>query len=122
MKSLYRAGYTKTVVQELKNYKIDFGILQETRWTGYGECIIDKYSILYSGRTDNLHQQGVAICMPERVRKTLIDFKAINERLISIRISGKWFNITIIGLYAPTEDSTDEDKDVFYDKLQEVVD
>ena len=32
------------------------------------------------------------------------------------------FNITIIGLYAPTEDSTDNEKDAFYDKLQGVVD
>ncbi|XP_068235752.1 craniofacial development protein 2-like [Palaemon carinicauda] len=108
------------VMVEVVHYK--YRILQEVRWTEYGECTIDKQCILYSGRQDGRYEQGVGFFLTEKVRKSLVNFHPINERLETIRINCKWFRVIVIGSYAPTEDSEYQDKDLFYEKLQEVLD
>ena len=100
---------------------MDIVALQEIRWSGSGECMINKYSILYSGTADEAHRHGVGIALSERARKALITVKTINERLIAARLNCKWFKLTFICSYAPTEESEDVEKDQFYDELQQVL-
>ena len=50
-----------------------------------------------------------------RVKHLVMDFKAICTRICTLRIKGKFFNYTIINVHAPTEVSTEEEKDSFYD-------
>ena len=52
----------------------------------------------------------------------VIGFEAINERLCKIRIKSKYHNLTLINMYAPTEDKTDAEKEKFYDDLQTIID
>ena len=44
------------MVREAEQYKLDITALQEIRWTGKGECRMDKHVILYSGRDDDIHR------------------------------------------------------------------
>ena len=44
------------------------------------------------------------------------------ERICTLRIKGKFHNITFINLYAPTEGTEDEIVDEFYETLQSVCD
>ena len=46
-------------------------------------------------------------------------FTPINGRIRTIRLKGKFHNITLINVHAPTEEKTEEEKDMFYDDLQE---
>ena len=41
----------------------------------------------------------------------------INERLCMLRLTDNFYNISIICGYAPTEEDTDEVKDLFYEQL-----
>ena len=41
--------------------------------------------------------------------------------MCNIRLRGKFYNISLVSIYAPTEDSEDEDKDQFYTLLDELV-
>ena len=52
----------------------------------------------------------------------VIVFEPYNERLCKQRIKGKCNNITLINVYAPTEDHTEETKEQFYDNLQYLLD
>ena len=45
-------------------------------------------------------------------------FIPINERICTIRLKGKFHNITLINVHAPAEEKTEEEKDKFYDDLQ----
>ncbi|KAI5715018.1 hypothetical protein M8J77_009060 [Diaphorina citri] len=44
-------------------------------------------------------------------------FEAVDERLCYLRLKGRFKNISIISIYAPTEESDDEAKEMFYTKL-----
>jgi hypothetical protein len=41
---------------------------------------------------------------------------------LNLRIKGKYNNITLINVCAPTEDHTEETKEQFYDDLQYLLD
>jgi len=46
----------------------------------------------------------------------------MNERLSKLRIKGEYNDITLINVYAPTADHTEETKEQFYDNLRYLLD
>ena len=60
--------------------------------------------------------------MSKRARKALINYVAINDRLILARFKQHMFNVSIIAAYAPTEVATNETKSQFYLDLQDAFD
>ncbi len=73
--------------------------------------------IFYSGRTDNLHRGGVAVIVTRKVEKTSLEWKPVNDRLMKVRFNSKFAKLTIG--YAPTEEAEEEEKDEFYEQLEE---
>ena len=57
---------------------------------------------------------------PETEKKLEID-DSVNERIVWYRLKGKHVNITIVQVYAPTDEKTVYEIDEFYEKLREVV-
>jgi hypothetical protein len=39
-----------------------------------------------------------------------------------IILKGRWCNIIVLNVYAPTEDNIDDIKDMFYEELEQVFD
>ena len=76
-------------------------------------------TLLYSGRDDDQHRQGVEIKMTPEATKALIDWSPINERMIKARFYSKFVKLTMIHAYAPTNDADEVTKEDFYGKLQE---
>jgi exonuclease III len=54
------------------------------------------------------------------IRNKIMQYEAVDGRISWIRIENKQANITIINAYAPTENSKEEEKTKFYDKLEKV--
>jgi hypothetical protein len=46
----------------------------------------------------------------KKIQHNVISFEPCNERLCKLRIKGKHNNITLMNVYAPTEDHTEETK------------
>ena len=44
-----------------------------------------------------------------------------NDRMISVRLQGKPFNITVIRLYAPTRNAEAAEAERFYEDLQDLL-
>lgn len=74
--------------------------------------------MLYSGRDNDQHHEGVAIILKKGMEKCLMEWKPISNKLLKIRVKGKHVNTTTIQCYAPTKDSEEEKKDALYDQPQ----
>jgi exonuclease III len=66
------------------------------------------------------HIFGTGFLVNKKMKNLIIDFHADSMRLCSIRIKGKFFNISIICAHAPTEDKSEDEKDDFYDALERI--
>ena len=76
---------------------------------------------MYIGDYDNL-QGGVAIMMSQRAKKTLIGWTHVNKRMIKARFYSKHKKVTIIQVYSPTNEATEDKKEDFYRMLlQDVI-
>ena len=53
-------------------------------------------TVLYSGREDDLHYEGVAIIMKKGMEKYLMEWKPVKYRIIQARFKGRQTNLSII--------------------------
>ena len=94
--------------------------ISELKWTGMGEFNSDDHYIYYRGQ-ESLRRNGVAIKVNKRVRNAILGCNLKNNRMISVRLQGKPFNITVIQVYAPTSNAEETDVEWFYKDLQELL-
>jgi len=101
------------VAQELAKTQLEINVIQETRWPGAGLIWKKYFSLYYSGTKDQIHQADTGFILLGGNIDNIIGFEAINERLCKIRIKSKYNNLTVINMYAPTEDKADTEKEKF---------
>ena len=117
---------TAIVSRELSRYNIDVAALSETRILG--ETRIDEvgggYTFFLKGKDlGERHYHGVGLA----VRTSLLPLlngkypHGVNERLMTVNLHLDGCTLTLISAYAPTLCSSDEDKEVFYKKLNEII-
>ena len=99
---------------------IDILGISELKWTGVGDFNSDDYYIYDSGQ-ESLRRNGVAIMVNKRVRNAVLGCNLKNERMISVRFQGKPFNITVIQVYAPTNNVEEAEVQRFYEDLQDLL-
>ena len=74
VRTLYQTGKLAQVVREFQNYGIDILGVREVRWTGSGQrALASGHTILYSGRLDGHHTEGVALIMSREKERTRIE-------------------------------------------------
>jgi endonuclease/exonuclease/phosphatase family metal-dependent hydrolase len=123
VRTLYQAGKLAQVVKEMHEYKISMLGITEARWTDNGKQVLTSGdTIMWSGREDGRHQEGVALLVRKENSKSLLRWKPINERLLYAQFHSKFTRLSILVAYAPTEDAEEEAKDTFYDSLQAAMD
>ena len=69
--------------------------ISELKCTGMGEFNSDDHYIYYCGQ-ESLRRNGVAITVNKKVRNAVLGCSLKNDRMISVRLQGKPFNITVI--------------------------
>lgn len=121
---MYQPGKLAILAKECDRLRIDVIGLSEVRWNGCGEFRNNKGGVLmYSGMPNegDPHVRGVAIYVRKRFQPSIISWKAISERIITVRFRSKTSNISIIQCYAPTEESHLDDKEIFYNMLEKAI-
>ena len=83
---------------------VDIPGISELKWTGMGEFNSDDHYIYYCGQ-ESLRRNGVAIMVNKRVQNVVLGCNLKNDRMISVHLQGKPFNITVIQVYAPTSNA-----------------
>lgn len=56
----------------------------------------------------------------KKFRELVIEYKRINGRMSYLKVKSNIANITMINVYAPTEEASVEEKNVFYEELAAV--
>ncbi|XP_072043124.1 craniofacial development protein 2-like [Amphiura filiformis] len=73
--------------------------------------------MIYAG--GDKHEKGVGLMLDADMAKCVLGYWIVSERVLLVKLQGQPFNISVIVVYAPTAESTEEEIDAFYDKLGE---
>ena len=57
----------------------------------------------------------------KRVQNAVFGCNLKNDRMISVRLQGKPFNITVIQVYAPNSNTEETEAERFYEDLQDLL-
>jgi exonuclease III len=122
-----KSGKMMNVISEAKRMGVKVMGVSETWWEGEGEFATqlpesvggEKFRVFYSG--GEKRRKGVGLIVSEEVTKSVMMCEPVSDRIIVMRIKMKPVNILIIQVYAPCEDDEDEEKEQFYERLDQTV-
>ena len=126
VRTLFQAGKTNIVANEMSKYNIDILGLTEVRWDNQGELKLQGgQQLLYSGHVTQqpIHTHGVGLLLSKQAQKALISWEAHGPRLTEalFRTQHKKIKLRIIVCYAPTNDASEEEKEDFYGQMDQIL-
>ena len=86
-------GKLEVVKQEMTRVNVNILGISELKWTGMGEFNSDDHYIYYC-RQEFLTRNGVTIMVNKRVQNAVLGCNLKNDRMISVHLQGKPFNIS----------------------------
>ena len=106
---------------ELRRLRVDIAGLSEVRRPFSGETSSGGYTYYWSGCDDGARLRGVAVAVSDRLRSSVEKVTAVDERIMLLRLRHTLGFMSVVAVYAPTETSKPEEKEMFYAKLDSVV-
>ena len=67
------------------------------------------------------HEYGVGLILSKSLKKSLIEWTTVSERLITVSLTTRLRKLTVVQCYAPTNEATSEEKETFYDLLEATI-
>ena len=113
-------GKLEVVKQEMARVNVDILGISKLKQTGMGEFNSDDHYIYYCGQ-ESLRRNGVAIMVNKIVWTVVLGCNLKNNRMISVHLQGKPFNIMVIQVYDPTSNTEEAEVEQFYEDLQDLV-
>jgi len=83
------------VKREIARVNISILGISELKWTRTGKLNSDNHYIYYCGQ-ESLRRNGVAMMVNKRGQNAVLGCNLKNNRMISVCLQGKPFNITVI--------------------------
>ncbi|XP_063587738.1 craniofacial development protein 2-like [Penaeus indicus] len=85
------------------------------------ETTTDEGHKIWFNGDETKHQHGVGFIVNKERVNSVISCTPINSRIITIRLSARPVNISIIHVYAPTQDYDDDRIEEFYEELEDII-
>ena len=112
VKTMYQAGKLENITQEATRLKVDMLVLAEVRWLESDNLQCDPHTFIYSGHKKE-HKRGVGLLLSKAVSQSVMGYHAISDRILLVKIHGQPFDLSIIQVYVPTSDSTEEEIEMY---------
>ena len=111
------------LLNEMTHFKIDILGISETHWSLETLEAFEKsdYTIIHSGRNDNIHRQGVALILHKGTAEHLKGYELVSERLLVIQLETSTDPLFIFQVYAPDSTYIEEEVEAFYETLQDHI-
>ena len=94
----------------------------ETRRPGSGEIGSRGFTYHWSGMSKDACFKGVAIGLSSRLQPPVVVVIPVDERIMRLRLKHTWGFTSLAAVYTATEVSRADDKEIFYAKLDSVLD
>jgi exonuclease III len=120
VRKMLQPGKMQEVAEQILQTEVQIVALQEIRWKEEGQIKKDTYNLYYSCKEGQTGQLGTGFVATKEIVKNIMGFEPINERIRKLRLKGKYHNITIINIHAPTEEKDEDTKERFYAELQQI--
>ena len=99
---------------------IDIVGISELKWNRMGGFNSDNNYNYYCGQ-ESLRRNGIAIIVNTRVQNVVLGCNLNNDKMISVGIQGKPFNITVIQIFPPITYADEAEVELFYEDLQDLL-
>ena len=92
--------------------------VQEVRWDKGDRVRAEDYNFLYGKR----NELGTEFFVHHRIVSAVKRVEFVSGRMSYIVLRGRWCNITVLNVHAPSEEKSDDSKDSFYEELEQIID
>ena len=113
-------GKLEVVKQEIARVNTDILGISEIKWTRMGKFNSDDHYINYCVQ-ESLRRNGAALIVKKTVWNAVLGCNLKNDRIISVHLQGKPFNITVIQVHAPLNNTEEAEVEWFYEEVQELL-
>jgi hypothetical protein len=76
---------------------------------------------LYNGQEKGAYEAGVAFIVDKTIKRSILKFNPINEKICVLLRKTRFFNLSIINAYAPIEDKEELVKDATSNYIKMVI-
>lgn len=125
--SLGKPGKLANVTKEMERMGVGIMGVAETCWCGDVTFTTQlpeseggaKYRVFISG--GEKRRRGVGLVVKEEMAKSILMWEPISDRITIMRLKMAPINMLVAQIYAPCEDADEEEKDQFYERLDQVI-